>query len=595
MRRIEVMLPFVIVLSVVLLLSACQPSVAPPTDSSASPAADTAASETEASAAPETAPMLDEADNIVIGVVGAPPAANGIVGGEPTAINVFLNAKGVDAAYFGDPRFFGHQIPAGGHMEIELGGTFERNGVDNDREFVPIDSNFYLILLAGNAQNAISEAAGEGVQHGNYTISDDGAHTILVTPNGGEGENGLEGERAAQIGLKTLHILARRGSPEGPAPWTNGPAGSEGTVAVRIYDADGSLIESGSGTVTFTGPERRHVAAVNFGLTDPGNPFISKSVHKDVYAASAYQIVAPHTQLINTQRGETFAAGAPYALRFMIMEAQEKQPDSFPPFMGIPGVGIVVDEENPSSARLVQDTNGDGMLDASDEPIGSATITGPNGETDGRILAPDGWPLTTSGDGVEGPNGSILNVPVEVGRTAGYYAVTVSLDGGESATIYVIVDEKAAMPSLEEKIANAMSAGPAPIAKDATILGFPEEWPGNWPDEPAPEMVELRAGSNGWTCIVDRPDTPGNDPMCLNETFLEVILAQRRLVDAPTTGIGLGYMLQGGGPVGSPPHMMIFTPESNASHAAFTTKPGPLPWVMFPETSYQHLMVLTTR
>ena len=149
-------------------------------------------------------------------------------------------------------------------------------------------------------------------------------------------------------------------------------------------------------------------------------------------------------------------------------------------------------------------------------------------------------------------------------------------------------------PTPEDKIANAMSAGPAPIAQDATILEHPEEWPGNWPDEPAPELIEIRAGSNGWTCIIDRPDTPGNDPMCLNDTYLEVFLSQFNLVDAPSTGVGFGYMLEGGGPVDSPPHMMVFVPESNTSFDAFGTEPGPFPWIMFPETSQQHLMVLVT-
>ena len=50
-------------------------------------------------------------------------------------------------------------------------------------------------------------------------------------------------------------------------------------------------------------------------------------------------------------------------------------------------------------------------------------------------------------------------------------------------------------------------------------------------------------------------------------------------------------MLQGGGPVGSPPHMMIFVPGSNEGLAAFGTESGPIPWVMFPDTSHQHLMV----
>ena len=147
--------------------------------------------------------------------------------------------------------------------------------------------------------------------------------------------------------------------------------------------------------------------------------------------------------------------------------------------------------------------------------------------------------------------------------------------------------------STDEQVANARSAGPAAIAEGARIMGYPEEWPGNWPDEVAPELIELLPGDNGWTCIADIPDTPGNDPMCLNDTYFEVLMAQRNLTDAPATGIGFGYMLQGGGPIGSPPHMMVFVPESNGNLPNFTTEPGPQPWVMFPETTYQHLMVTT--
>ncbi|MCB0018159.1 MAG: hypothetical protein KDE09_10255, partial [Anaerolineales bacterium] len=156
------------------------------------------------------------------------------------------------------------------------------------------------------------------------------------------------------------------------------------------------------------------------------------------------------------------------------------------------------------------------------------------------------------------------------------------------------VNTVATVRTLAEKMANAMSAAPTPIASDATLLDYPKEWPGNWPETVAPELLELRAGSNGWTCIVDRPDTPGNDPMCLNDVYLEVLLSQYKLVDAPSSGIGFGYMLQGGGPVGSPPHMMVFVPESNASFDTYGTEPGPFPWIMFPETSQQHLMVLVT-
>jgi len=144
-----------------------------------------------------------------------------------------------------------------------------------------------------------------------------------------------------------------------------------------------------------------------------------------------------------------------------------------------------------------------------------------------------------------------------------------------------------AVSVVEDKIANAMSGGPAVITAEAAIL--------EWPDEPGTEFVELRPGSNGWTCLTDRSTTPGNDPMCLNETFLAMVQALNASTEAPSTGIGIGYMLQEGGPVGTPPHMMIFTPRSQEDLAALSTDMDSLTWVtgwhMFPETSYAHLML----
>ena len=58
-----------------------------------------------------------------------------------------------------------------------------------------------------------------------------------------------------------------------------------------------------------------------------------------------------------------------------------------------------------------------------------------------------------------------------------------------------------------EKIKSAMSAAPAPIAKDATIMDMAT-------------MKALRQGTNGWTCLPDGP-SPGVDPMCLDKNGLE--------------------------------------------------------------------------
>jgi hypothetical protein len=88
------------------------------------------------------------------------------------------------------------------------------------------------------------------------------------------------------------------------------------------------------------------------------------------------------------------------------------------------------------------------------------------------------------------------------------------------------------------RIANAESAGPEAIAKHATIL----DWPAKKGDEP----VVLRKGSNGWTCFADWPETPANDPMCLDDVWMEWMQAGMQKRPAKIDRVGLAYMLQGG-------------------------------------------------
>ncbi len=55
----------------------------------------------------------------------------------------------------------------------------------------------------------------------------------------------------------------------------------------------------------------------------------------------------------------------------------------------------------------------------------------------------------------------------------------------------------------DELIKSAQSAAPPSISDKATIM----DWDNN----------VLREGANGWTCLPDRKDTPGNDPWCVNK------------------------------------------------------------------------------
>ena len=146
-------------------------------------------------------------------------------------------------------------------------------------------------------------------------------------------------------------------------------------------------------------------------------------------------------------------------------------------------------------------------------------------------------------------------------------------------------------------IESATSAGPADISANATV----QDWDGN----------VLREGSNGWTCLPDNPGTSGTDPWCVDEVwsgFLAAFVAG----EAPEySSVGVAYMLMGDTPVdnlepglggckedapdtcvdGLGAHLMMLIPGENglASYSADFKSGGP--WIMWPNTPYQHLMV----
>lgn len=153
--------------------------------------------------------------------------------------------------------------------------------------------------------------------------------------------------------------------------------------------------------------------------------------------------------------------------------------------------------------------------------------------------------------------------------------------------------------SNEEMIANAMSAGPYSIAKAATIMAM----------TPDGKMVVLRQGSNGWTCVPDDPATPGNDPMCMDQASLAWLHALLEHKDPPDA-IGFMYMLGGGSdadnldpyaekpPAGrrwveTGPHVMVVGPavKKMLGYPKDAQPDTSKPYVMFPGTPYEHLML----
>ena len=160
--------------------------------------------------------------------------------------------------------------------------------------------------------------------------------------------------------------------------------------------------------------------------------------------------------------------------------------------------------------------------------------------------------------------------------------------------------EKAQKPKTDTVlIASAMSAAPSAISKDATVVAVGSDG----------KLRTLRQGQGAFTCVPDDPNTPGNDPMCLDRNAFEwfkALLAQEK---PPEGKVWLAYMLKGGSDasnedpfatepqtgkkwVQTGPHVMIGGPgitkmlDSYPATADDTRKP----YIMFGGTPYEHVM-----
>jgi len=151
-----------------------------------------------------------------------------------------------------------------------------------------------------------------------------------------------------------------------------------------------------------------------------------------------------------------------------------------------------------------------------------------------------------------------------------------------------------------QKIANAVSAAPAAISAKATVL--------DWPAKEGAKPETLRAGTNGWTCLPDMPDTKGNDPVCIDGPWMKWVDAYMAHKTPEISGVGIGYMLAPGGAWGSnsdpygmqqtadnhwghhQPHLMILVPDLKSLAGTSTDPANGGPYVMYAGTPYAHIM-----
>ena len=159
----------------------------------------------------------------------------------------------------------------------------------------------------------------------------------------------------------------------------------------------------------------------------------------------------------------------------------------------------------------------------------------------------------------------------------------------------------AAMSGGDQKlIQSAMRAAPKKVGSAATIVAMGADG----------QMRTLREGTNGFTCMPDNPATPGPDPMCMDKAAWEWAGAWMSHKDPASGKVGFMYMLSGGTDasntdpyatkpaagnhwVKTGPHTMIVGAEASFfdMYPKGADPDTSVPYVMWPGTPYQHLMI----
>lgn len=184
-------------------------------------------------------------------------------------------------------------------------------------------------------------------------------------------------------------------------------------------------------------------------------------------------------------------------------------------------------------------------------------------------------------------------------RSIAVHAVTILATG-----IIWTIGAAAMMPSQESPtdlddataIALAMSAGPADIARSATIVKTDTQG----------KMVVLRKGSNSFTCTPGNPKVIGVPPMCADAVARQWHADFIAHKPKPTTTVpGIVYMLAGATqrsdsdpydktsePITVGPHWMIMWPFDAKAAGLPATHKSTGAYIMWAGSPYAHLHVM---
>lgn len=172
-----------------------------------------------------------------------------------------------------------------------------------------------------------------------------------------------------------------------------------------------------------------------------------------------------------------------------------------------------------------------------------------------------------------------------------------------AGTVMVVVCTSSLRPQSPDaqKIASAMAAAPASVAKEAMIIDRANA---------DGKMKILRRGTNGWTCMPNdpKPKYANNNAMCMDANFADFMAAMRARKQPALKAMGVAFMLTSDQwisnttPSAKVPTrdnqwhhvsgaMMIAFPDRSA-FAGLPMKPtNKGAYVMWPDSPYAHVMI----
>jgi len=379
------------------------------------------------------------AEGIVSTVVNAPLSATGTVKGARTGINVYLQSEAAPGIEFMDPSVAGYGIPAGGRLEVVVGGGFERDwGV--------AISQSAIMLVTGAPQQGLP-----GAKVGYEVTEGADENVFIVKPTGEAGlpaetlmspAPGAASDPVPNHGIKVIHIGFQQSA------FMN--TGDSGTVTVRFLDAAGTAVAEGTGSIDFIDHPVAQVLPTNFpqdmrnhnwqriksgdtlGVTEGSVP-----VTLMLYAA------APAGEMDAMYAFKDGIAGAGVLSTQQLNAIGYQKPEALARYNG---------------GLIVLDSNGDGALDpAADKVIGGVIGKAPQGakgqelktpEVDGKLLLSQPTAEVAEKPGMRW-GGAMLQLHFTAGSLPGMYRPTLALmadpenpaAGDGSAYTYTIVVE----------------------------------------------------------------------------------------------------------------------------------------------------------